>query len=134
MQQEMERLLDHFASSKPPAIRFSPRIWEPAIDIYETDEAIVVMIELAGVKEEDIEIMVDRSTFVIRGERKIAASSRGCTYYQMEIASGPFERGISLPAAIDPEQTKASYQNGIVEVVLPKVKEEWTQRVKIKAA
>jgi HSP20 family protein len=52
----------------------------------------------------------------------------------MEIASGPFERGISLPAAIDPEQTKASYQNGIVEVVLPKVKEEWTQRVKIKAA
>jgi HSP20 family protein len=133
MQREMERLLGHFASSKPPMVQFSPRVWQPAIDVYETDEQLVVVVELAGVREEDIEIMVDRSTFVIRGERKAPSASGQRTYHQMEIASGPFERGIVLPVAVVPGQTKASYRDGLVEVILPKVKEEQTRRVQIKA-
>lgn len=133
MQREMERLLDHFASSKPPMVQFSPRVWEPAIDVYETDEQVVVVVELAGVREDDIEIVVNRSTFVIRGERKAPSASGHRTYHQMEIASGAFERGIALPVAVVPGQTKASYRDGLVEVILPKVKEKQTRRVRIKA-
>jgi len=133
MQREMERLLGHFASSKPPMVQFSPRVWEPAIDVYETDDQVVVVVELAGVREEDVEIVVDRSTFVIRGERKAASASGHRNYHQMEIASGYFERGIALPVAVVPGQTKASYRGGLVEVILPKVKEEKIRRVRIKA-
>jgi HSP20 family protein len=132
MQREMERLLEHFASSKPPVIQFSPRVWEPAIDVYETDEEVVVVVELAGVKEEDIEVAVDSNTFIIRGERGAASPGKRRIYHRIELASGPFERGIILPAAVEPEQTEVSYQDGLVKVVLPKVSEERVHKIKIK--
>ncbi len=133
MQQEMDRLLDHFACSKPPIVRFSPAVWEPAIDVYETDDELVVTVELAGVKESDIEIMVDRNTFIVRGVRRRALRTSGKrAYYQMEIASGPFERSITLPVAVDTTNTKASCEDGLVEIILPKAKEERTIEVRIK--
>jgi len=133
MQQEMDRLLDHFAGSKPPTVRFSPAVWEPAIDVYETDDELVVTVELAGVKEPDMQILVDRDTFVIRGERRKALRASGKrAYHQMEIASGPFERVITLPVPVDATNTKASYEDGLVEIILPKARKERTLQVKIK--
>jgi HSP20 family protein len=134
MQREMERLLEHFASSKPPMIQFSPQVWEPAIDVYETDEEIIVVVELAGVREEDIEIIVDRNTFAIGGVRNAALPGGQRTCHQMEIASGTFRRGITLPTPVEPEQTKASYQDGFVRVNLPKVRAERIRTVKVKVA
>ena len=77
MQREMDRLLDHLAGSKPPQVKFSPSAWQPAIDVYEMENEIVVAVELAGVKENDREILIDRNTFTIRGERK-ATLPQGC--------------------------------------------------------
>ena len=131
MQQEMERLLDYFGSSKPPVVHFAPRMWEPAIDVYETEKDVVVLVELAGVKQNEIEIVVHGNTLVIRGERKEPQLRSKRTYYQMEIHKGPFERGILLPATVDPDKTKASYEDGLLEIVLPKVWQEQTLRVKI---
>jgi len=135
MQQEVNRLLDYFSGSKPPTIRFSSRVWEPAIDLYETDDALIVTVELAGVRESEMEIQVERNTFTIRGERRkpLPAGGRGA-YFQMEIASGPFERTITLPMAIDAAGARASYGDGLVEVILPKVKEKRTVRVEVKAS
>lgn len=133
MQREMSRLLDHFAGTKPPMVRFSPTVWEPAIDLYETDEELVVTVELAGVEESDFQMMIHRDMFTIRGERqKIMPGSKTGVYHQMEIASGPFERSISLPEAVDAENARASYENGLVTVIVPKVKRERTVRVGIK--
>ncbi|MGB3128972.1 MAG: Hsp20/alpha crystallin family protein, partial [Dehalococcoidia bacterium] len=133
MQQEMQRLLNHLAGSKPPRIRFSPAGWEPAIDVYETDDEIVVIVELAGVKESDIEILVDRDRFTIRGERrKAVVTSVRRMYYQMEIMSGPFARSIALPVAVDTTESKAYYADGLVEVVLPKAGKGTTHKVDIK--
>lgn len=135
MQQEMQRLLNHLAGSKPPQIRFSPAGWEPAIDVYETDDEIVVIVELAGVKESDIEILVDRDRFTIRGERrKAVVTSVRRMYYQMEIMSGPFARSIALPVAVDTTESKAYYADGLVEVVLPKAGKGTTHKVDIKTA
>ena len=132
MQREMERLLEHFASSKPPMVQFSPQVWEPAIDVYETDEEIVVVAELAGVREENIEIVVDRNTLVIRGDRNTALPSGQRICHQLEIASGPFLRNITLPTPVEPEQTRASYQDGFVRINLPKVRAERTRTVKVR--
>ncbi len=135
MQQEMQRLLNHLAGSKPPQVRFSPAGWEPAIDVYETEDEIVVIVELAGVKESDIEILVDRDRFTIRGGRKKAVvTSVKRMYYQMEIMSGPFARSIALPVAVDTTESKAYYADGLVEVILPKAGKGRTHKVDIKTA
>jgi HSP20 family protein len=133
MRQEMGRLLDHFAGAKPPMVRFSPTAWEPAIDLYETDDELVVTAELAGVRESDLQMTIDRNIFTIRGERqKALLPGKAGVYHQMEISSGPFERSITLPEAVDAENARATYENGLVEVVLPKVKKERTIRVGVK--
>ena len=133
MQREMSRLLDYFADAKPPMVRFSPTVWEPAIDLFEADDELVVTVELAGVKEDDFEMMIDHNIFTIRGERRkeVPEGSAGA-YYQMEIVSGSFERSINLPVLIDAASARASYEDGLVEVALPKVKERRTVRVEIK--
>jgi len=132
MQREVERLLGDFASRKPPSVRFSPKAWEPEIDIYETADNVVVLVELAGLKQEEIEVIVHGSLLVVRGERRDIKQGIRRSYYQMEILWGPFERSINLPVAVDANQTKAYYEGGFLEIVLPKLREETHRRVEIK--
>ncbi len=133
MRQEIGRLLDHFAGAKPPMVRFSSTVWKPAIDLYETDDEFVVTVELAGVEESALQVTVDRNIFTIRGERqKTFKGSKTGVYHQMEISSGPFERSIILPAVVDTEGAVASYENGLVEIILPKVKKERTVKLGVK--
>lgn len=131
MREEMERLLNHITSTKPPTVRFSTRSWEPAIDVYETPSAIVLKIELAGIKQEDIELMVDRQSLLIRGERVDPPSEKRRVYHQMEIFCGPFQRQVDLPAAVDSDKAEASYSDGMLKVTLPKLTPSDTQRVNI---
>lgn len=131
MRREMERLLGDFTSRKPPSVRFSPRAWEPAIDVYETTDDIVVLVELPGLKQEEIEVVVHGNILIIRGERQDIKQGIRRTYYQMEILWGSFEKGITLPSVVDANQTKAYYEAGFLEIVLPKLREEIKQ-VKIK--
>jgi HSP20 family protein len=120
MQREMERLMDDFVTRKPPMVRFSPRTWEPSVDVYETDGEVVILVELTGVMEEDIEVVVDDNVATIRGDRKDIKQGTRRTYSQMEISWGPFERSITLPANVDASQVKAFYDAGFLEVILPK--------------
>ncbi len=131
MQREMERLLDHLCSSKPPMVHFA-RMWEPAVDVYETEKNIVVLVELAGVKQDKMDVIVVGSTLVVRGERKETPLGGNQTYHRIEIHRGFFERAILLPTAVDPDRTKASYEDGLVEIVLPKVEEERVLRLKVR--
>jgi HSP20 family protein len=133
MQREMDRLLDHLAGSKPPQVKFSPSAWQPAIDVYEMENEIVVAVELAGVKENDWEIVIDRNTFTIRGERK-ATLPQGCrgAYHRMEIASGPFVRTIALPVAVDAAHSRAGSSDGLLQVILPKASRGGSTKIRIK--
>lgn len=131
MQKEMERLLNYFGSFKPPSGRFA-RMWEPAVDIYETEREVVVLAELPGVKQDDIEVMIDNNYLVIRGQRKEAVPREKKTYYQLEIHRGPFERRILLPTRIDHKRTKATHEDGILEIILAKMRQDRTLRVDIK--
>ena len=134
MQRQMDRLLDHMSGSKPPRVRFSPPAWEPAIDVYETEEAVVVVVELAGVTEADFGLTIDGGVFTIQGYRNRAPSHGGKrAYHQVEIASGRFSRSIRLPAIIDAEKVTASYGEGIVEVVLPKTLAKPPRKIRIQS-
>jgi HSP20 family protein len=132
MQRQVKWLVDDVVSRKPPMVRFSPRTWQPAIDVYETDEDVVVLVELPGVKEDETEVIVHNNTLIVRGERKDIKQGIKRTYSQMEILWGPFERDITLPASVNVEQIKAFYDHGFLEVILPKLNEEKSRRVDIK--
>jgi len=135
IQQEMSRLLDHFAGSKVPLVRFSHTIWEPSIDVYETKDELVLTVELAGVRESDMRIIVHPRAFIIQGERKkTLPGGRKGTYHQMEITSGYFERRITLPVAVDAANARASCDNGLVEIIIPKVTKERSLKVSIRTS
>ena len=121
MRREMDQLMDDFSSRRPPAFRFSRRSWEPVIDIYETADTVVVVAELAGLKEEDIEVLVQGNTLIIRGIRGDNAPRGQRSYHQIEIRRGSFEREVALPVLVDPERTNAYYENGLLEVIMAKV-------------
>ena len=134
IQREMERLMDDVASRKPPAVRFSPRTWQPAIDVYETDNDVVVLIELAGVEQDEIEVIVNNNILTIRGERRDKKRGIKRTYSQMEILWGSLQREIPLHANVNTNQVKAFYENGFLEVILPKLNEEKPYHIGIKVS
>ena len=132
MQQEMAQLLDHFARRKPPLVRYSPRAWEPAVNMYETTAAVVVLVELAGVPQENIHIRAHARTLVLTGERVTREMGDEKTYHQLEISTGRFERSLVLPAQVDADRAMAAYHDGILEIVLPKLSKARIRRIDVR--
>jgi HSP20 family protein len=122
IQREMEWLIEEVVSRKPPAVRFAPRTWQPSIDVYETDKEVVVLVELAGIKEDEIEAFVENNVLIIKGERRDIKQGIKRTYSQMEILWGPFERDVALPVNVDTGQVEAFYEGGFLEIIIPKRK------------
>lgn len=131
MRSELERLLGHWSSAKPPKVIFSPGVWEPAVDICETEDELTVIAELAGVSQE-IEIVIEGNTLVISGIREEACPGYRRLYHQLEIATGPFERGLQLPCPVDPDKASVSYEDGLLNITLPKRRGTQPHKVKIK--
>lgn len=96
------------------------KIWRPPTDVYETDDCIVVKVEIAGMEEGDFDIALDARKLVISGVRHDPAAKLG--YQQMEILYGHFETHVHLPRAIDADRIEATYRNGFLHVRLPKAK------------
>jgi HSP20 family protein len=116
-------------------VRFALSVWEPSIDLYETKDHYIIIIELAGVKESDVEITIDNDTFTIRGKRKRSSGSmEKRVYYRMEISSGPFKRSIKLPDVIDTAHVNATHENGLIEVVLPKLRGSDSYKYKVQGS
>jgi HSP20 family protein len=99
---------------------FSPPYMQPPVDVYQTESHVVVLMEIAAIPEEEIEIEVEGRTMLIRGERKALSGPVPRAYHQMEIIHGLFKREILLPAEVNPEKLKAVYKDGILEIALPK--------------
>ncbi len=119
------------ALGPPGAPRFCPPLLEPAVDVYETAEQVVVLVELAGIAEQEVEISVEGRSFTLRGERAPRPGHPGRLYSQMEICFGPFERLLTLPAEVDADGTKAHYGDGFLEITLPKARRQVSRQVRI---
>lgn len=94
--------------------------WVPRVDVYETRDKIIVLVEIAGVKKEDIDLTFHEGKLILRGTRQENYVSDPEIYYQMEINFGPFERVIPLPSEVDAQNAEAVYKDGFLEIVLPK--------------
>jgi HSP20 family protein len=103
--------------------------WSPAIDVYQNRDQFTVVAELPGVKKEEIEISFQDNALTISGERKWEEGDQQA--YRSERFFGRFQRTISLPAAVDSEKITATYQDGVLKVVLPKSDEAKPQQIEV---
>jgi len=118
-----------------PADRFTQDMrtmtWAPTMDVYEQGGNLVVKADLPGVKKDDINIELDRDSLVLRGQRQSENEVREDNYYRLERSAGSFYRRLPLPEGIKADQIKASFNEGVLEVRLPKPEQEQPQRQKI---
>jgi len=93
--------------------------WAPNTDVYLNEEGLVIRVELAGMRREDLELTVENQQLHIRGHRSDGCRTGKCSFVVMEIDYGPFETTLDLPAGYDLTQASASYQNGFLRIEVP---------------
>ncbi|MCL1926912.1 MAG: Hsp20/alpha crystallin family protein [Syntrophorhabdaceae bacterium] len=121
IQEKMNQLFeDTMSRSRGKEERLGVGMWTPAVDIYETNEVVVVKAEMPGLTKDQIGIEVKDGLLVLKGERKIEKDVKEENYHRIERAYGTFQRTFSLPASVDQEKISASLKEGILELTLPK--------------
>lgn len=97
--------------------------WTPLADAHETAEAFVIQLELPGIQEKDVEVLLqDQQRLVVRGERRWASEERPERFYRMERSQGAFLRVFHLPEAVDPRRLRIQYEEGLLRLDLPKLR------------
>jgi HSP20 family protein len=127
-QREMQRYLAHFnRAGKRPTVVFSNHaqpspVWTPGMDMYETADALVVVLDLADVDAERTEVHAEPHLLVVRGVRheRAARADEQRSYHALEIPYGRFERSVRLPAGLDTSAAHANYREGLLEITVPK--------------
>lgn len=135
--EEMERRFDEvFGRSLLPSIwRHLPMeqmVWAPAIDVFEKGDKLVVKAEVPGMKEDDIHVSVEGDMLTIRGEKKTESEVKNEDYYRCERSYGSFLRSVALPSTVDASKIEADYEDGVLEVTLPKKPEVKPKKVAVK--
>jgi HSP20 family protein len=117
----MERLVEDFVEGSILSGDGNGSHLLPAVNLRETEEAVIAEAELPGLSQKDISVQVVGDTLTIRGERRHESEEKGRSYHRREISSGIFERRIPLPAEVEADGVEATYTNGILLVNLPKL-------------
>src|SRR5467141_3037240 len=105
--------------------------WAPPVDIYETENELVVKADLPDLQDKDIDVRVENNTLTIRGERKFEKDVNQDNYLRVERAYGPFMRSFSLPNTVSPENIRAEYRNGVLTLHMAKREESKPKQIKI---
>ncbi|MFQ5813517.1 MAG: Hsp20/alpha crystallin family protein [Anaerolineae bacterium] len=117
----------------------APRLWTWEghyffpLDVYETQEALVVKAALPGFRPDDVDISVQGDVLTIKGKLKHQEKVEGENYYRREMRHGTFSRSLPLPVRIDHEKAEAVFENGILTVSLPKAEEARPKSIKVRA-
>jgi len=130
LRDEMNRLFDlpTMSNLARQAQLFSN--WTPALDLYQTVDNVVAVVELPGMRKEDINISLHDGMLTIAGERQ-SSSGEGESAERTERFSGKFRRSISLPTRVDASKVSATYKDGILTVTLPKAEEAKPKKVEV---
>jgi HSP20 family protein len=120
LQGEIDRVFDSFAAGRPLAMWGDKADFAPAINMSETPEAIEVTAEIPGCEPKDIEVSLVGNELSIRGEKKTEVKDDKKNYHMVERSYGGFLRTIALPFEMDPTKVDASFDKGVLKVVLPK--------------
>ncbi len=105
--------------------------WVPIADMYETEEAIVIHTELAGIDKEALEILFQEGYLLIRGKRPFSADMQSAKIHRIERMYGLFQRAFWIPVPVEAHIISASYERGVLKIILPKLTCQEEERVKI---
>ena len=139
LQRRMNRLFDEFFE-RPFCLKpffdgdFGLGGFFPSMDVSETDKEISITAELPGMKPEDIHISIDHGVLNLRGEKRVEKEGKDKRYYRAERSYGSFQRSFTLPDEVDEDKIDAAFQNGVLTVRMPKVKQvqEQARRIAVK--
>jgi HSP20 family protein len=133
LQGEMNRLFSSFFDTPRTAggNGAPARRWIPAMDLVETEDHFVLKADLPGVSESDVNIELESNVLTISGERKTEHEAKKDGYYRLERSTGTFSRALTLPEGIDASAVTANFDNGVLEVRIPKPAEAKPRRVQI---
>lgn len=132
LQDRINRIFEDRVTRRQEGEPISERTWAPPVDIYEDESQLVVRAELPGLKREDIDIQVTTESLVISGERKLEeAGGKELNYIRIERPYGPFRRTFSISVPVKPGETKASYKEGLLEIVIPKAEEAQPKKIQV---
>ena len=133
LQDEVNRLFeDNFTRERSGHADLAT--WAPAVDIYETENELVVKAELPDFQDKDIDVRITNNTLTIRGERKFEKDVKEDNYLRIERAYGSFVRSFSLPNTVSSENIRADYRNGVLTLHMAKREESKPKQIKISVA
>lgn len=107
------------------------REWAPEVDITEDADTITVRTEIPGMAREDIEIDVANGILSIKGEKKEEKEEKNKTWHRREVRYGSFSRSFTLPTDVKSDEARASYENGVLKIVLPKEEKALHRKIEI---
>jgi HSP20 family protein len=131
MQEQMNRLLNVSWNHDIPGEDMKEGIWQPAVDIFETADSIVIKAELPDVDLKDIDVRIEDNTLTLRGERKHEGEVKKENYHRIERYFGAFQRSFSLPATINQEGVEAICEKGVLTITLPKKEETKPKQINV---
>jgi HSP20 family protein len=112
----------------------STTAWNPSVDIFETDNDVIVKAELPGMDPKSIDVRLENNVLLLKGERHFEKETKEENYHRIEREYGSFSRAFSLPMAVKEEKITAEYKDGVLKIVLPKKEEVKPKTIKIEAA
>lgn len=139
MRKDMDRLFEEFFEPSRRRRRWWPKPAEagtivPSIDMYDRKNEIVLKAELPGVEKDAIDLTITNDAITLRGEVKKDEEAQIENYYVAERCYGSFSRTVALPVEVDSEKAKASFSQGVLEIVIPKKEEARPKEIKIEVS
>jgi HSP20 family protein len=132
LQREMNRMFERFFDEGP--MRLGERALEPAIEVADTPDAVVVKAQVPGVPKDQLQLTITEDAMTLKGEIKEEEKKEGKNYYRRELHYGAFERTIPLPVAVQAEKATADLKDGVLAVTLPKRETAKAKQIPIKAS
>ena len=128
-QEQVNRMLENAFPGRTDGSTMTA--WAPSVDIYETENELVLKADLPDLNEKDLDVRVENNMLTIRGERKFEQKVKEENYLRIERTYGAFSRSFSLPNTVSAETMKAEYKNGVLTVEMPKRAESKPKQVKV---
>lgn len=113
------------------ALNWNEATFVPELNVYETDKAFEITVELPGMNKDDIDISMDDRVLTISGERKAHHEDNGRRFHRVESRFGSFSRSLPLPNIVDQENIEATYENGVLAITVPKLKEKAGRKIEV---
>jgi HSP20 family protein len=131
LRDKMNRLFEETFTGRGEKKDLVSGTWSPSVDIYETENALVLSAEVPGMKEDEIEIKIEDNTLILQGERKFEKETKEENYHRIERSYGSFYRSFTLPNSIDQDKIQAVHENGVLKITMPKKPELKPKKVKV---